>query len=300
MKKIKFTVNQINEVLNVSVDVQNNDVATSIQKAKTETDRTVGSGVERNYVISGDELNEDENSYSEDIFSKCINELLDDFENDPNLEDMYINAFGNYNINEVMDALAEYYTDLTGNILYNDMDAYNIMKKKFIEITNQKFYNESKKYTKKQIEESKTKKNFQVLTKKSIEESFKKLNELNSKTYIDAAKKAYNKHQFKRFNDLENYADNVFHNETGFVNGDNLFMLTYNGFVFEKQDDDKMMYQFTYNLDNDTICDENDEEIEPGDLEIRLNDRKLIKTILTYFAKYKPDSKYNNKDYWIS
>lgn len=180
MKKIKFTINQINEVLNVSVDVQNNDVASSIQKAKTETDRTVGSGVERNYVISGDELNEDENSYSEDVFTKCINELLDDFENDPDLEDMYINAFGNYNMEEVMDALSEYYTDLTGNILYNDKDAYNAMKKKFVEITNQKLYNESKKYTKKQIEESKIKKKYKVLLKKDLEEQFNKKSKKNN------------------------------------------------------------------------------------------------------------------------
>lgn len=58
MKKVKFTLNQINEVLNVAVDVQNGDVKSSIQNAKNQTDKSVGPSVERNYVISGDEVNE--------------------------------------------------------------------------------------------------------------------------------------------------------------------------------------------------------------------------------------------------
>lgn len=136
-----------------------------------------------------------------------------------------------------------------------------------------------------------------------ITESVKRvLNELDSKTYLNAAKKARDRYQFKRFNNLENYADDVFHNETGYINNDNnnLFMLTYNGFSFEKEDDDKTIYSFSYYLKDDTIYNENDEKIEPGDSDLRLDDRKLIRTILTYFAKYKPDSRYNNKNYWIA
>lgn len=173
MKKVKFTVSQINEALNVSVDVQNNDVANSIKKAKAETDKAVGSSVDRNYVISGDELNE-EDINDNDIFIKCVDDLLDDIDNDPDLEEIYVNPFGGYNMNEVMDALAEYYTDLTDKILYNDRNAYKAMKKCFIEKANERLYEGLKSFSKKQIEESKKNKNFKVLTKKEIEKKFNK------------------------------------------------------------------------------------------------------------------------------
>lgn len=60
MKKVKFNIKQLNEVLNVAVDVQNGDVNGSLQKAKSETDKSIGSGTERNYVIPDSELNEEE------------------------------------------------------------------------------------------------------------------------------------------------------------------------------------------------------------------------------------------------
>lgn len=63
-------------------------------------------------------------------------------------------------------------------------------------------------------------------------------------------------------------------------------------------------YKLKYNLANDSLAQFTDRgaigNIEPGDRPMRLSNRAMIKTVLQYFAKYKPDSKYNDKNYWIA
>ena len=60
MKKVTISKKQLDEALNVAVDVKNNDVRSSIQNAKHETERSVGGGKDINYVIPGGELNEED------------------------------------------------------------------------------------------------------------------------------------------------------------------------------------------------------------------------------------------------
>ena len=306
MKKIKMTLSQLNEVLNVAVDVQNKDINGSIQKAKAETDKSVGSGVERNYVISGDEVNEDENSdliNDNNIFAECVNFLLNEIKNNPDLESIYTNAFGYYNMGEVMDALSEIYTDATnGKILYNDRVAYKKMKKAFMDSisTNYNFIkNESKIFSKKQIEESIAKNNrYVTMSKKELRENL--LKELDSKTYNNAAKKSLYKGQRERFSNFNDYANERFHKENGNSYYES-FDLDFDGFTLYLDDDgDKIELAYNINQDEIYLPLENNEVIEPGDILLHMKDRKLIKMVLQYFAKYKPDSKYNNKNYWIA
>ena len=62
-------------------------------------------------------------------------------------------------------------------------------------------------------------------------------------------------------------------------------------------------YKLRYDIYTDTMYPFNDrdkgENIEPGDTLMRLPDRSMIRTVLDYFTKYKPDSKYNNRQDWI-
>lgn len=67
-KEIVLSKKEIDEILNVNVDVKNGDVNSAIKAAKAETDKAIGSSTDRNYVISGDELNE--NSSDSIIISK--------------------------------------------------------------------------------------------------------------------------------------------------------------------------------------------------------------------------------------
>lgn len=189
MKKANFTIKQINEVLNVAVDVQNGDVRNSIQSAKTETDRSVGSGTDRNYVIAGDEINEyydQETKEDKDPFNASVNKFFEMYDNDPEMESIYTNGAGQYNMNEVMDMLSDLYSEYTdGEILSEDKWATNLMKKIFIQKADfhdglqQIKIGESKHFTKKQLEEArllKIKENGIHLTKKELKEKLNKLN----------------------------------------------------------------------------------------------------------------------------
>lgn len=60
MKKVILNKKALDEVLNVAVDVKNNNVQDAVRQAKQQTDREVGSR-ERNYVIPGSEINEEDN-----------------------------------------------------------------------------------------------------------------------------------------------------------------------------------------------------------------------------------------------
>lgn len=130
-----------------------------------------------------------------------------------------------------------------------------------------------------------------------IIESVKRvLNELDSKTYYNAADKASALGQNERGYEFSKYADNRLTNELGA--NDEEIRFNFNGFTCPElglsylKDRDKLDI---YASSQDGFI-----PLKPGDQKMRIKDRRLIKVILQYFNKYKPDSQYNNKNYWIA
>ena len=144
-----------------------------------------------------------------------------------------------------------------------------------------------------------------------ITESVKRvLNELDSQTYYNAGKKAYQLGQYDRSNNFKNYGNEVSKKEIETANNeletnDNRFnfKITSDGFktVIDKNDEIHLLAAYDVNSDKLYVNDGYGyKEIRPGHNVMRSNNRSLINKILQYFAKYKPDSKYNNKNYWIA
>ena len=132
-----------------------------------------------------------------------------------------------------------------------------------------------------------------------ITESVKRvLNELDSQTYYRAADKAGDLGQYSRQVKFNQHGDNTINKELGF-DSNSYIKANQSGFILMPND----RYKLKYNLASDSLTQFNDRGvlggIEPGDQPMRLQNRAMIKTVLQYFAKYKPDSKYNNKNYWI-
>lgn len=301
MKKVNFTLEQINEVLNVAVDVKNGDVNTSIQNAKKETDRSVGSGVERNYVISGDELNEEDIDKANDIFTQCINKYFEgnNIQSDPDL---------------IMDELSSIYSEMTnGESLFDDEFAYKNMYRSLKSKLNslKSLKNEYKVYTKKQLEEARLynlKKKCTAYSKAELIEMFQKnrLNELDAKTYMSAADKSLKQGQIQRSTDFAEYGNQVFQKERGNSIGGgaetkSTFKVIPQGLELDIYYPSKGKHiEYEYNINTDEIfVPFKDEVIEPGDERLRIVDRKFIMDIMSYFNKFKKDSKYNNKNLWI-
>ena len=133
-----------------------------------------------------------------------------------------------------------------------------------------------------------------------ITESVKRvLNELDSQTYYNAAAKAGDLGQYDRQTDFNQHGDNVINKELGF-DSNSYIKANQSGFILMPND----RYKLKYILRNDSLIQFSDRgamgSLEPGDRPMRLSNRAMIKTVLQYFAKYKPDSKYNNKNYWIA
>ena len=139
LKRVKLTLKQINEVLDISVNPrQGETIDNAMKRTKDETNSTVGSGVERNYVISGDdaskvigEENNEENSNSSDILLWCVNTFFNTLDNMPDLYDDFVTPGGRYLIDKIMDELVWLYEDVTGETIYNDREKYLELKNTF-------------------------------------------------------------------------------------------------------------------------------------------------------------------------
>lgn len=121
------------------------------------------------------------------------------------------------------------------------------------------------------------------------------LNELDARTYFNAGDKAFKLGQNHRGYDLYDHGTKMLNLD---INQDGYNVkFNYNGFSYPEQ-------HLYYELEHDDLSIYNSGDgfvsLEPGDPKMRIKDRRVIKIILQYFAKYKPDSKYNNKNYWIA
>lgn len=137
-----------------------------------------------------------------------------------------------------------------------------------------------------------------------ITESVKRvLNEMNPQTYYNASDKAYNLGQYDRSIKLKNHGENIANNELETDDERYYFQILKKGFNTIIEEDGEE-YDLSYILDSDNLYVRldgyDDKLIEPGNEYMRTHNRALIRKILQYFAKYKPDSKYNNKNYWIA
>lgn len=125
-----------------------------------------------------------------------------------------------------------------------------------------------------------------------------RLNELNSKTYWNAANKAGLRGQYDRKAEFKKHAVNTMNKELD-LESKPYIKVSESGFVLTPNN----KYKLRYDVYTDTMYPFNDrgkgENIEPGDTLMRLPDRSMIRTVLDYFTKYKPDSKFNNRQDWI-
>lgn len=128
----------------------------------------------------------------------------------------------------------------------------------------------------------------------------KHLNELNTQTYMNAARKAKQLNQFNRANRFANGAQTKFRrdNETNEIN------ITTEGFEMYIPKGLNKPTEISYDLADDVISVYYPEEntwdaVEPGDYILRTEDRKIIRTIINYFNEFNPDSKYNDKNLFI-
>lgn len=176
IKKIYLTKEQVNEALDVNVDVQNGNVGDAVRKTKQDTQRELGSQASKvNYVIPSNELNEGD--VDNNVFQSCVTEFWNNYNSNPDAENIYTNGEGYFNKNEVMSALSEYYEDKTGQVLFDNPEAEKNMAQEFLNSIRQQ-YGECRTYTKRQIEESKRRKlqeNMITMSKKDLK---KVLNEL--------------------------------------------------------------------------------------------------------------------------
>lgn len=132
-----------------------------------------------------------------------------------------------------------------------------------------------------------------------ITESIKKvLTELDSKTYFNAADKAFNLKQYDRGIAFKNQGEIAANQEFESDSSDYYFEIFQRGFAVNN-DDDVELYYFIKNDRLYAYPDDTEILIEPGDYDMRLKNRELIAKIMKYFAKYRPDSKYNDKNLWI-
>ena len=132
-----------------------------------------------------------------------------------------------------------------------------------------------------------------------ITESIKKvLTELDSKTYFNAADKAFNLKQYDRGIAFKNQGEIAANQEIESDSSDYYFEIFQRGFAVNN-DDDVELYYFIKNDRLYAYPDDTEILIEPGDYDMRLKNRELIAKIMKYFAKYRPDSKYNDKNLWI-
>lgn len=132
-----------------------------------------------------------------------------------------------------------------------------------------------------------------------ITESIKNvLNELDSKTYFNAADKAFNLKQYDRGIAFKNQGEMAANQEIESDSSDYYFEIFQRGFAVNN-DDDVELYYFIKNDRLYAYPGESEIFINPGDYDMRLKNRELIAKIMKYFAKYRPDSKYNDKNLWI-
>ena len=135
--------------------------------------------------------------------------------------------------------------------------------------------------------------------KNIINESVKNvLNELDSKTYFNAADKAFNLKQYDRGIAFKNQGEMAANQEIESDSSDYYFEIFQRGFAVNN-DDDVELYYFIKNDSLYAYPDDSEIFIEPGDYDMRLSNRELISKIIKYFNKYRPDSKYNDKNLWI-
>lgn len=181
MRRVKFTLKQINEVLDISVNPrQGEDIDTAMKRTKDETNRTVGSSVERNYVVSGDdaskvigEENEEGANNGTDLLHMAVTIFFNNVDWDS--EDYFITPDGRYNMDRIMDELSMIYEDLTDDNIYNDREKYlelkNIFKKEAIRRDNIK----ENTFTKEQVIESIKNKKYSSCERLTKDELLKKL-----------------------------------------------------------------------------------------------------------------------------
>jgi hypothetical protein len=124
------------------------------------------------------------------------------------------------------------------------------------------------------------------------------LNELNTKTYFNAGRKAFVKGQYnrsERFHDAatmkfrkDNDIENFIITDSGFACyiGDNL--ISYDIDYDEMQMEDKLNPRSDYKV------------LSPFCQELRTEDRRLIRSILNYFKEFNPESVYNKKAIYIA
>lgn len=145
-----------------------------------------------------------------------------------------------------------------------------------------------------------------ALSKADDTETSEALNELDSRTYVNAANKALKLGQHDRFQKFNDQADIQFNKETEKNKNDKSEITIYHdGFDLYMLDGNGTGYNsIMYNLNTDEMFadDIEGEEVifEPGDEELKTADRNIIRKILYYFNKYNPTSKYNDKSIWIA
>lgn len=140
------------------------------------------------------------------------------------------------------------------------------------------------------------------------DEQSESLNELDSTTYMSAAKKSFDKKQYNRYNQFSDYSNKKFNREIEDGKySSNTIDINKDGFDLwvTLSPDEHLEYSYNINTDEMYNRKKNDPDTgepvvyEPGDYELRLSDRRLINNILTYFRKFNPDSRYNDKSLWI-
>lgn len=135
----------------------------------------------------------------------------------------------------------------------------------------------------------------------NVNSAINKLNELNSKTYMNAAIEARKRNQLNRTIRFASAANDTFKREE-----ENSEIDIYDfGFMTYLDKGANPVLPIKYFIDKDLLIRYNTNEkawfeIKPGDDAMRTENRKQIRVIINYFKKFKSDSKYNNRDLWIA
>ena len=145
-----------------------------------------------------------------------------------------------------------------------------------------------------------------ALSKADDTETSEALNELESRTYTNAANKALKLGHPEKFQKFIDQANIEFDKETN-KNSNDVSEITiyHDGFDLYMPDSKGIGYnQLMYNINDDVMYSDDIEGEEviykPGDNELKTTDRNIIHKILYYFNEYNPTSKYNDESIWVA
>lgn len=121
------------------------------------------------------------------------------------------------------------------------------------------------------------------------------LNEIKSDTFLSAANAANSRGQYDRRTDFYDAFLNRRNQELEEIFGPDVAS-TLNGHQFFFFIEGR---EIMYNMNSDEFTYKG-ELVPPGSRKLRSSDRRFVRSLLEFFKRFRPDSQYNDRNYWIA